>query len=99
MGVKHSGASYRQETISKKFPIEVTHIGVSCRQETVRIKFPIEVTHSGASYRQETIRPEISRLRFVALEMTGGQVLPLVLHAGRKRFDRRFLDSASLRSK
>ena len=70
MGVKHSGASYRQETVSKKFPIEVTHIGVSCRQETVRIKFPTGVTHSGTSYRQETIRPEISGLRFAALEMT-----------------------------
>ena len=64
------GASYRQETISKKFPIEVTHSGVSCRQETIGEGFPIVVLCIGVSYRQETIRPEISGLRFAALEMT-----------------------------
>ena len=72
------------------------------------------VTHIGVSYRQETVRPEISRLRFAALEMTGrenttvfltGRKLlakgfllwccTLVLLIGRKRFDRRFLGSAS----
>ena len=88
--VPHIGASYRQETIRKKFPIEVTHIGVSCRQETVREGFPIVVLCIGVSYRQETIRPEISRLRFAALEMTGRENTTVFL-TDRKLFTKGFL--------
>ena len=43
---------------------------VSYRQETVGERFPIVVLCIGVSYRQETIQPEISGLRFAALEMT-----------------------------
>ena len=55
MGVKHSGASYRQETIRERFPMGVKHSGASYRQETIRERFPMGVKHSGASCRQETI--------------------------------------------
>ena len=48
------------------------------------------VKHIGASYRQETVRPEISRLRFAALEMTGRENTTVFL-TGRKLLAKGFL--------
>ena len=69
----------------KGFPIELRHIGLPYQQETIRDGFPIAMRHIGLPYRQETIRPEISRLRFAPLEMTGRRDT-IVLHTDRKLY-------------
>ena len=90
IGRGHFGVSYRQETMCEWFPIVVKRFGLPYRQETMREGFPIEVMHIGLPYRQETIRPEISRLRFAPLEMTGRRDT-IVLHTDRKLCAKGFL--------
>ena len=109
--MKYFGLPCRQETVCEKFPTEVIRIGVPYRQETVCEWFPIEMIHippwrrAKAPFHRKGVVPQALEDRGVSSFLIFRLIFKTLpssfpwFHTDRKLLDRRFLDSASLRSK